>query len=72
VGVQLPDELLEHYWSQASAVIRYIGAQEGGLEKLKGKKIAHIFHNSAYGKEANPTLDELSKKYQFELSKSGV
>src|SRR2546428_6035897 len=55
-------------WSQASAVIRYIGQQEGGLEKLKGKKIAHIFHNSAYGKEANPTLDDLSKKYQFELS----
>ena len=57
-----------NYWSQASAVIRYIGQQEGGLEKLKGKKIAHIFHNSAYGKEANPTLEELSKKYQFELS----
>jgi len=57
-----------NYWSQASAVIRYIGQQEGGLEKLKGKKIAHIFHNSAYGKEANPTLEELAKKYQFELS----
>jgi branched-chain amino acid transport system substrate-binding protein len=57
-----------NYWSQASAVIRYIGTQEGGLEKLKGKKIAHIFHNSPYGKEANPTLEELSKKYQFELT----
>src|SRR5438876_11798097 len=56
------------YWSQASAVIRYMGQQEGGVEKLKGKKIAHIFHNSAYGKEANPTLEELSKKYQFELA----
>src|SRR5262249_40493095 len=57
-----------NYWSQASAVIRYIGQQEGGLEKLKGKKIVHIFHNSAYGKEANPTLEELSKKYMFELT----
>lgn len=57
-----------NYWSQASAVIRYIGQQEGGLEKLKGKKIVHIFHNSPYGKEANPTLEELSKKYQFELT----
>ena len=56
------------YWSQASAVIRYIGQQEGGLEKLKGKKIVHIFHNSPYGKEANPTLEELAKKYQFELT----
>jgi branched-chain amino acid transport system substrate-binding protein len=57
-----------NYWSQASAVIRYIGQQEGGVEKLKGKKIIHIFHNSPYGKEANSTLEELSKKYQFELT----
>ena len=42
------------YWSQASAVIRYIGQQEGGLDKLKGKKIVHVYHNSPYGKEANP------------------
>jgi branched-chain amino acid transport system substrate-binding protein len=56
------------YWSQASAVIRYIGQQEGGLDKLKGKKIAHVFHNSPYGKEANPTLEDLAKKYQFELT----
>ena len=56
------------YWSQASAVIRYIGEQEGGLEKLKGKKIAHIYHNSPYGKEANPTLEDLAKKYSFELT----
>jgi branched-chain amino acid transport system substrate-binding protein len=60
------------YWSQASAVIRYIGAQEGGLDKLKGKKIAHIFHNSPYGKEANPTLEELAKKYGFELTQLAV
>jgi branched-chain amino acid transport system substrate-binding protein len=56
------------YWSQASAFIKYVGAQEGGLEKLKGKKIAHIYHNSPYGKEANPTLEELAKKHQFELT----
>jgi branched-chain amino acid transport system substrate-binding protein len=56
------------YWTQASAVIRYIGQQEGGAEKLKGKKIAHIFHNSPYGKEANPTLEELARRMGFELT----
>ena len=55
------------YWSQASAVIRYIGQQEGGLDKLRGKKITHIYHNSAYGKEANPTLEVLSDKFGFKL-----
>lgn len=56
------------YWSQASAVIKYIGQQEGGLDKLKGMKITHVFHNSPYGKEANPTLIKLSEKYGFELT----
>jgi len=56
------------YWSQASAVIRYIGQQEGGPDKLKGKKIAHIFHNSPYGKEANPTLEDLARRLGFELT----
>ena len=56
------------YWSQASAFIKYVGAQEGGLDKLKGKKIVHIYHNSPYGKEANPTLEELAKKHGFELT----
>ena len=56
------------YWSQASAFIKYVGQQEGGLDKLKGKKIAHVFHNSPYGKEANPTLEELSRRHTFELA----
>jgi branched-chain amino acid transport system substrate-binding protein len=55
------------YWSQASAVIKYIGQQEGGMGNLKGKKIAHVYHNSPYGKEANPTLETLSKKFGYEL-----
>src|SRR2546427_7057804 len=42
--------------------------QEGGTEKLRGKKIVHIFHNSPYGKEANPTLEELSRRLGFELT----
>ncbi|NKC12094.1 MAG: ABC transporter substrate-binding protein [Gammaproteobacteria bacterium] len=55
------------YWSQATSVIGYIADKEGGFDKLKGKKIAHIYHNSAYGKEANPTLKVLAQKYGYEL-----
>ncbi|MDX1512160.1 MAG: ABC transporter substrate-binding protein [Gammaproteobacteria bacterium] len=55
------------YWSQASGFIRYVGDQEGGLDKLKGKTIVHIYHNSAYGKEANPTLEKLAEKYGYKL-----
>ena len=60
------------YWSQASGFINYVAQQEGGLGKLKGKKIAHVYHNSAYGKEANPTLQVLAKKYGYKLTMLAV
>jgi branched-chain amino acid transport system substrate-binding protein len=60
------------YWSQASGFINYVAQQEGGLDKLKGMKIAHIYHNSAYGKEANPTLEVLAKKYGYKLTTLAV
>jgi branched-chain amino acid transport system substrate-binding protein len=56
------------YWSQASALIRFIGQREGGADKLRGKRIAHIFLNNAYGKEANPTLDALARQFGFQLT----
>jgi len=55
------------YWSQASAFVRYIGQESGGLDRLAGKSIALIYHNSAYGKEPIPVLEVLSEKYGFEL-----
>jgi branched-chain amino acid transport system substrate-binding protein len=56
------------YWSQASAFIKYVAQQEGGMDKLKGKKIVHVYHNSPYGKEANPTLEVLAKQLGFDLT----
>ncbi len=32
------------YWEQADAMINYVGDQEGGLDKLKGKKIGLVYH----------------------------
>lgn len=56
------------YWSQASAFVKYVGAQTGGLEKLKGKKIVLIYHNSPYGKEPIPTLEVLAKQFGYDLT----
>jgi branched-chain amino acid transport system substrate-binding protein len=55
------------YWSQASAFVKYVGQKEGGMDKLKGKKIALVYHNSAYGKEPIPTLEALRDKLGFQL-----
>jgi branched-chain amino acid transport system substrate-binding protein len=56
------------YWSQASAFVKYVGEQEGGRDKLKGKKIALIYHNSPYGKEPIPTLTILAEKFGYDLN----
>ncbi|WP_333873479.1 ABC transporter substrate-binding protein [Methylobacter sp.] len=55
-------------YSEVSAIINYIGTQSGGLDKLKGKKIVTLYHGSPYGKETNPILELLAKKYGFELT----
>ena len=34
-----------HYWSQNTAKIRFIGQRAGGMEQLKGLKIAHVYHD---------------------------
>jgi branched-chain amino acid transport system substrate-binding protein len=44
-----------------------VGKREGGMDKLKGKKIALVYHDSPYGKEPIPLLQERSKLDNFEL-----
>ena len=39
------------YWDAADMLVQHIGKKEGGLDKLKGKKIALVYHDSPYGKE---------------------
>src|SRR6185437_4571594 len=60
------------YWEGADAMITYIAQQEGGLAKLKGKKIALVYHDSAYGKEPITTLEKLSKMDGFTFEKFPV
>ncbi|MBW7862148.1 MAG: ABC transporter substrate-binding protein [Rhodocyclaceae bacterium] len=59
--------LITTYWSQNTAKIKFIGMKEGGMDKLKGKKIVNIYHDSAYGKETIPVLDAQAKQYGFDI-----
>lgn len=59
--------IVTNYWSQNTAKIKYIGMKEGGMDKLKGKKIANLYHESSYGKETIPVLDNQAEKYGFEV-----
>ena len=55
------------YWDGLSQIIKYIAAQEGGLEKLKGKKIGYIYLDAGYGKEPIPLFQALAAEYGFDL-----
>ena len=60
--------LITNYWSQNTAKIKFIGMKEGGMERLKGKKIVNLYHGSAYGKETIKILELQAKKYGFEIT----
>ncbi|OMG56401.1 ABC transporter permease [Azonexus hydrophilus] len=59
--------LLGTYWVGADVAIQHIAKQAGGLDKLKGKKIALVYHDSPYGKEPIPALQERAKMHGFDL-----
>jgi branched-chain amino acid transport system substrate-binding protein len=64
--------LITSYWNQAAAMVHYLGDKVGGMDKLKGKKIVHLYLDSAYGKEPLPVLEAEAAKYGFELIKIPV
>lgn len=64
--------LLLNPYSETSGIINYIASKEGGLEKLKGKKIVVLYHGSPYGKETIPIYELLKDKYGFEVKQIEV
>ena len=60
--------LVGTYWVAADILVQHVGKKEGGLDKLKGKKIALVYHDSPYGKEPIPLLQERAKMHGFELA----
>lgn len=55
------------YWVAADAIIQAIAKKEGGLDKLKGKKLALVYHDSPFGKEPIPLLQERARMHGFDL-----
>ena len=55
------------YWTGADILIQHIGKNAGGLDKLKGKKITLVYHDSPFGKEPIPLLQERAKMHGFDL-----
>ena len=59
--------LLGSYWTAADVLIQHLAKKEGGFDKLKGKKITLVYHDSPFGKEPIPLLQERAKMHGFDL-----
>ncbi len=55
------------YWVAADSILQAIGKKEGGLDKLKGKKVALVYHDSPFGKEPIALLQERARQLGFDL-----
>ncbi len=59
--------LIGTYWMGADVLVQHIAKLNGGFDKLKGKKIALVYHDSPYGKEPIALLQDRAKLHGFEL-----
>jgi branched-chain amino acid transport system substrate-binding protein len=56
---------LGSYWTAADIAVQHIANELGGFDKLKGKKITLVYHDSPYGKEPIPALELRAKHNGF-------
>jgi len=56
---------LGSYWTGADIAIQHVAKEMGGFDKLKGKKISLVYHDSPYGKEPIAALEAFAAKYGY-------
>lgn len=56
-----------HYWSQIAVKMKFIAEKEGGIDKMKGKKIVHLHIDSAYGREPLPAMRKIARDWGMKL-----
>jgi branched-chain amino acid transport system substrate-binding protein len=59
-------------WSQNTAKIRFLGQRAGGMDQLKGRKIAHVYYDHDFGRETLPILDRQAAHYGFTVQHLAV
>ena len=56
-----------HYWSQIAVKMKFMAKIEGGIDKMKGKKIVHLHIDSAYGREPLPAMRKIADDWGVKL-----
>ena len=57
--------LLGTFWTAADVQLKFVANKLGGYDKLKGKKITLVYHDSPYGKEPIPLLQKRAEMHGF-------
>lgn len=60
------------YWTAADVLVNHVADINGGLDKLKDKKIVLVYHDSPFGKEPIPLLEKRAEMHGFNLIKIPV
>lgn len=56
-----------NYWTQIAMKLNYMAQVEGGIDKMKGKTVAHLYIDTAYGKEPLPAMRIIAKDWGINL-----
>ncbi|MFM7331665.1 MAG: ABC transporter substrate-binding protein [Brachymonas sp.] len=59
--------LIGHYWVAGDTVLQHIAKKAGGWDKLKGKRIAVVYHDSPFGRELLPIVNERAAMHGFTI-----
>ncbi len=53
------------YWDGLSEILKYVGG--GSIDSLKGKTLGYLYFDAAFGREALPLFQSMSKQVGFDL-----
>ena len=56
-----------NYWTQIAMHLNFMAQQEGGIPKMKGKTVAHLYIDTAYGREPLPAMRIIAKNWGVNL-----
>ncbi|NJO55094.1 MAG: ABC transporter substrate-binding protein [Rhodospirillales bacterium] len=61
-----------NYWSQIAVQMNFMAQKEGGVDKMKGKKIVHLHIDTAFGREPLPAMRIIAKEWGVQLVEIAV
>ncbi len=56
-----------NYWTQIAMKLNFMAEMEGGVDKMKDVTVAHLYIDTAYGREPLPAMRIIAEKWGFRL-----